>query len=764
LSEPSFRVVDKRTRRTSGIVTGQSVEQAKAMVAAQQGRMPAEGIVMPSVGDTNPFARTARMSQDQVLEEMKFNRAVSARSSRRTASALVPGANADIGMATGRPRDPMFYWRQNNLPYDTTREDELVKIRAFCRILYQTHPLVASATDVFTKYPLQGMDLKCKDEQLVDFHGSLFFDTLDYREFLSDFGREYWTVGEAWPLGTFNETLGVWEDDELLNPDDVEVQRSPFLKEPRFLIKLPDSLRTVLQERAPRWEYEALIQNYPELANYMSQDALMPVSNMLLKQVRFKADTFHKRGIPILMRGFRTVVQEEMLMAAMDAIADRLYTPLILTKLGASATDLGTEQPWIPTRDDLAYFDEALDAAMAADYRTLTHHFAIDMAPVFGRENMPDLTNDFERIDDRLLMVWGMSKTMLSGADSGETYAADGMNKDIVTQLLTDYQRKVKEFYRDRALIVAEAQEHYDYDERNGQRYVKMEEVLLVDEETGESYIDEMPALLVPEMTFDTMSLADEQSERDFLEMMSDKGVPIPVRRRLTGTDIDFEEMLEQKRDEAVQLAVAEQETRLEIYKALRDKGLPIPQDLQTDFQPKARVPQQGPPIPGKDQAIPKLGEEPLPNPALAPTVDDEMDEDDEVAAQPEESAGPDVPQPGDTRPPESDEQREGMPKPAKRISKAAYLGDRPVGPVYMRKLAAEHTEAVDNSVEDDLLFDEDERPIIDEETGRQAVRRRPENYRPSGKFGDPRTVGMRRYAEIPHEARWKPETDQESA
>jgi hypothetical protein len=34
--------------------------------------------------------------------------------------------------------------------------------------------------------------------------------------------------------GLLQRDLGVWEDDELLNPDDVEVIRSPFLKEPRF--------------------------------------------------------------------------------------------------------------------------------------------------------------------------------------------------------------------------------------------------------------------------------------------------------------------------------------------------------------------------------------------------------------------------------------------------------------------------------------------------------------------------------------------------
>jgi len=646
---------------------------------------------------------------------------------------------ANVSFATGRPRDPMFYWRQNNLPYDVTKDDELKKIRAFCRILYMTDPLIAACTDIFTKFPLQGMRFECKDDQLIDFHSSLFFDELDYENFLLDVGREYWVTGEAWPLGSFNEILGVWEDDELLNPDDVEVERSPFLKDPRFLIRLPESLRKVLQERSPRWEYEALMRNYPELQAYATEDALMPVSNMLLEQLKFKGDTFHKRGIPILMRGFRSVIQQEMLNAAMDAVADRLYTPLVLVKLGASASDLGTEQPWIPTQDDLTDFEEALDASLAADFRALVHHFAVDMVPVFGRENMPDMTADFERIQDNMLMVYGLSRTMLQGAAQGETYAADALNRDMVTQLLTTYQKMIQKFVKQRMLIVAEAQEHYDYEVRNGQRYVIMEEILEVDDETGEQRIVEQPKLLVPELKFDTMQLADKQQERDFLEALAANGVPVPYKARLMGTGLDFEEMIEQRKTEQVALAMAEGEVRKETYKALRDANLPIPQDLQADFQPIARTPGNGPVSSAGDMAISTLGQQPMDLPALAPTPDDLGQEDDQNAQDPMMDNGPagqvimmppggdDVPEEGDQRPAESDEQRDRMPKPAKRIRFTGSQRRQIFGQI--REVTAKHYEEPDNSEETNL-----------------------EHHQPVGKFGSPKHIGMRRFVNIPDE------------
>lgn len=611
---------------------------------------------------------------DRIVNEMRHNRRVNRKLGKTAAMPGNPGnrSGADISFATGRPRDPLFYWKQNNLPYDFADPDELTKIRLYLRLLYASHSLIGSCVDIYSKFPLLGMELSCKDNKLTEFYTDLFLseDQLNYPEFLIDVGREYWTVGEAWPFATFNEQLGIWSEEELLNPDDVDVERSPFMKDPRLFIKLPETIRRVLNERQPAWEYAKLIESYPELVAYGAEDALMPVSNVLLKQLKFKGDTFNVRGVPILTRAMRSVIQEEMLNSAMDAIADRLYTPLILVRLGASASDLGTDAPWVPTADQIADFEEALDAALSADFRALIYHFAVEIEPVFGREQMPDLTADFERLEDRILQTFGLSKTMLTGASSGETYAADALNRDLISQLLTTYQDMLKRHYRQRALVVAEAQEHYDYEERNGQRYVITEEILEVDEETGEERIVEQPKLLIPEMHMKTMNLRDEEQERQFLEGLAMSGVPISIKTRLINIPIEFEDEVERKQDEQVQLAVAEQETRKRMYQALRDANLPIPQDLKLDFAPQAVQNQMG-----DTQMLrtPVLGQDPVGAfPNIAPTPED--------MALPTGQGNPDAPAPvtpgamvipmpmapvDQNRPPESDEQRGDMPKSA---------------------------------------------------------------------------------------------------
>jgi hypothetical protein len=520
-----------------------------------------------------------------------------------------------------------------------------------------------------------GARLECKDKRLAEFYEDLFFGDdkgLDYAEFLVDIGREYYITGEAWPFATFNEDLGIWDDEELLNPDDIKVERSPFLKEPRYFTRLPWTIRQILTTRQPAWEYNKLIQEYPELSAYTAENAFMPVSNVLLRQLRFKGDTFNLRGLPLLTRAMRSMLQQEMLNTALDSIADRLYTPLILCKLGASATDLGTSVPWIPTDDDLENFEMALDAALAGDFRALIHNFAVDIEPVFGRENMPDLSMDFERIEDRVLQVFGLSRTFLTGAGEGQTYAADALNKQLVEQLMTTYQKMLMKHMRQRMLIVAEAQEHYDYEERAGRRFVIMEEVLETDEETGEKRITEQPKLLVPGLKCQVLNFRDEDVTRQFTEALRASGIPISARTRTRGLGVDLDEEREQSQDEAVADIIAQARTRRQAFTELRNAGLPVPADLMQDFAPVAQVEGVPPALAAQQMMIDRLGVQPVPLPDLAPTPEDAQ-----AAEQMEEEAGGPVSAPPEGEmaeedsdpqvPPESGEQRGGMPKAGKR-------------------------------------------------------------------------------------------------
>src|ERR1700744_1438035 len=127
-----FSVNDRRGKRR--IIVNESVSDAKRVVGSQMERV---------FGDTNPFTQafSRNQSQDEVLKEMRMNRRIAAMEKRGNGFGGgggyggingAYGSGSSVSFATGRPRDPLFYWRENNLPYDITKDSELKKIRAFC--------------------------------------------------------------------------------------------------------------------------------------------------------------------------------------------------------------------------------------------------------------------------------------------------------------------------------------------------------------------------------------------------------------------------------------------------------------------------------------------------------------------------------------------------------------------------------------------------------------------------------------------------------
>jgi hypothetical protein len=226
-------------------------------------------------------------------------------------------------------------------------------------------------------------------------------------------------------------------------------------------------------------------------------------------------------------------------------------------------------------------------------------------------------------------------------------------------------------------------------------------------------------------MRMKTMNMQDEQVEHQFIEALVATGVPISMKTRLINVPIDFEDEIEQTKDEAVKRAVAEQEVRKETFKALRAAGLPIPQDLQDDFQAKAAQAQDA--AAQEDVRVPMLGLDPtVQTPNLAPTQENiEGDPTSGGVAMPGaptaavDPMGQLIQMPMQAQvPPESNEMRAGMPKPAALYRQASR----------MREITAEHF------VDVGRVQDEAEKP---------------EDRRPTGKFGDPKHLGMRRHAAV---------------
>ena len=494
------------------------------------------------------------------------------------------GSSGDSYAAIPRFYDPMEYWDLSGLPWNMADEGHRHKLHKWMRLYYMTHYLVPILVDIFTRFPLAGMYLQCKDDELTSFYEEVFLNQLNYPEFLVSLGREYWTIGEAFPLASFNEHLGTWEREELINPEDVIIENYPLLGSKQMKIVPPEYLKRLARTKQPNDEYKMLVQHYGDLIPFLERSEAFPVSDVLMKQIAFKANPWDDHGTPILLRGLRTLIHEEKLMASQDAIAERLYSPLILAKLGA--TDLGDGQgPWIPGPDDLEQFRDDMDLALSSDFRLLVHHFGLEVNNVFGREDMPNLWSDFEQIERRLMQVFGINPSLLGGGVNSQPYASSALQAEFMNQMLRTYQNYLKQHYRDRSMVIAEAHEHYDYEKKGQTRIPIYEEVVIPDPEAKDGFrIEKRPKLLIPEMEMAVLDMRDEATERQFLQTLKSMGVPIADKHMMVGVNFEFKETLDRLEKEMIMKTVAQQEAKMESYKILQAKGLPVPAELQAEI------------------------------------------------------------------------------------------------------------------------------------------------------------------------------------
>jgi len=501
-------------------------------------------------------------------------------------------ASGDMMMAFPKTREPLGSMISKGIPWQTSEEKERLIIRQWTRAFYATHYLVSLCVDAYCRFPIQGIEFACKDPDIVKFHEQQFMDMLNYDTFLIDVGREFWTVGEVNTLANFNESLGVWDAEEILNPDDLQVRFSPFERDWRYKLKVPQYLKDLQNNVDTQWEYNLLREEYPEIITAIQKDEGLDVSNVLLKRIVNKMTPWDLYGTPHMLRTFEQLMMEQSLNAAQDAVADRLYAPLILAKLGVEDID-GSGTPWIPDAGEREALRSDLNMALAADFRLLVHHFGLDIENVFGREAMPKLGEDYDRIERKLLQAWGIGEALVSGG-TGSPYASSALNQEFVTQLMSSWQKWVKKHYIERAKIVAEAQEHFDYESAGGVRVPIMEEVLEVGED-GEEYIRKRPKLLIPDIKFATINLRDENVERQFLQTLKMAGVPISDKALMVNIPFEWEEEMEVIAEEKLKKILAEARFNKKAYDLLVMQGLPIPPELQAMMAPPMVAPQVGP-------------------------------------------------------------------------------------------------------------------------------------------------------------------------
>ncbi len=433
-------------------------------------------------------------------------------------------------------------WREET-PEEDKKEVQR-QARSWCRWYYHNHPVVPTCMDIYAKYPFVGLDLQCPDPAVEDEYKSMFFDMMNYEKVLPDAALHYWINGESGMLAQWDDSYKGWVEEQVINSDDIDVLSwpKPIMNKEAYLWYPPEDFQQLINSQDMNSViYHDLVDQFGEELLAWGEGYPSELPGDVFSLLRFRSDLNGNRGYPILMRAFGQLMMEEKLNQAMTAVADRLYTPFIVVKLGGEGL-LANGQNWIPSEAQMKQMQAQLEMVMISKYRLMVYHSGITFENPFAGQTIPNLESDFDRITQNILNVFGISKELIMGGSSG-TYASGALSAEIMMQQLAATQHQWTRWWiMDRAKKVAEARGYYEL-ERKGNTYTKpMERVREYDPVKRQVVVRERRKLMLPSVRMETMDWRDQETKvRGLMELRRQFDVPITDQKLVSFYDTDLD-------------------------------------------------------------------------------------------------------------------------------------------------------------------------------------------------------------------------------
>ena len=443
------------------------------------------------------------------------------------------GGISAMNVKMGNPTfyHPLFQAVNMMLPRDRRERNE------WCRHFYRTEPIIATAIDMHTEYPISDFNNQCADPAIKQFYDYMAFDQLDIINLLMNIGHEYWKIGDVFPFGQLNEDTGMWEKFVILNPDYINIQASVFAED-AIIELIPDDQITTIVNAGPNSEYGDLYKQLPpEVIRSIKMNRNIRLDNRLVSHIAHKASDYEIWGTPLMMRCFKTLIYKDKLRGAQDALANRHIFPIRLAKIGTPG------EPY-PTQADLDSFRDNLMLAEGDPASFIVYHYGVQLDYVGSTGHILPLNTEFDFIQKELMNGLGIDEAMLNG--NSPTYATAQVGADAMGMRYMSYRYRLESFIRNKIYrLIAEIQGFYK--PKNGEiatKYMAAAEKRRVLASGGMD-------LIVPTIRWSRQDLTSNQSAVQILNNLQGKKlVSVHTMHNIIGLDPDVEKKwLEQERN-----------------------------------------------------------------------------------------------------------------------------------------------------------------------------------------------------------------------
>lgn len=409
------------------------------------------------------------------------------------------------------------------------------------RFWYENEPKVAAAIDFYARFPMNGFKLECPDRQVLSFFEHHVVKKLKLNERFKEISAEYYMLGDVFvhtdidcPVcgGTAvdpdtkevcNHEGGKFKRVFVMNPDWIEVQKSPLTDEPLIVLIPDEELQTIVHKRQPKAIYDRIPEHLKPL---IMARAPIPLSNRTISHLRHMPVPYGTYGTSIIRRLFTTLAYKTKIMTANWIVAERLILPVRVVKIGSDDRPASTT--------DISDVQQQLAATANDPNLTIVTHHNFDYEWYGAAGKILQITQEMEHIDKELLDGLMLNQALLNGEAPGYMSAQVGV--ETLIRRIESWRGTLAEWCQERIFKpIAEMQG-------------------FIDEEKSEE-VGEM-VFLYPTIKWNDLELKDKTQYHQMLMQLHDKQV-ISSQTLLEEMGLNYDQEVKRMRYEQAQLGPA---------------------------------------------------------------------------------------------------------------------------------------------------------------------------------------------------------------
>jgi len=312
----------------------------------------------------------------------------------------------------------------------------------FRRFYYAHDPIVGTAIDLHTRFPLSTFRLICEEDEfgeIADEYEEIAQD-IDLYQVILDIGKEYWLSGEAFPYGVWNEEDLQWDSFLLMDPNYLAVDKNPFSAKDVFICinTWNPYLRKVVRNgpNDPRTGhiYRHMMETASDVVEKIKSNEPYQLDPRVSSHVARKVNYFDIRGVSIIDRIFKVLMYQDKLQAAQLAIADRHITPIEIWTVG------NDENP--PDEEALANLDATIKSMWQSPQKAIIWNHTLKGEFIGASGVTMPLSGEWDWIDKQKFIGLMVNNAILTA--EGPTYASASVASDFLASWYMSYRQTLE--------------------------------------------------------------------------------------------------------------------------------------------------------------------------------------------------------------------------------------------------------------------------------------------------------------------------------